>query len=342
MKNKLENNTVEYEECIIRIQKHLEDCPLIILGSGASIPYGLPSMNDVSTEILTRINGYDSKEFTFLLKHLSKMNLEEAINASDLSKESQNIIREIVWKYLCENDIKFFNKIIQGNTIFPICKLLDKVLQPAQNSVSVITTNYDRIVEYASDTIGATTITGFEGSLIKKFEFPSEKLNKQRVIARERTVFIWKVHGSLDWFMQQDKNIVCYPLSTHIPINHIPLIIPPGKDKYGTTHIEPYRSVINRADDAIINATSYLCIGYGFNDEHIQPKLLDEIAKGKPIVILAQKATPSRIKYINKTSIKKFIIIEEYNDNKTSVSGNDWSAVYDGNFWNLEQFMKIW
>lgn len=46
-----------------------------------------------------------------------------------------------------------------------------------------------------------TTVTGFEGSLIKKLELPSTSLKTKRIRARERVVDVWKVHGSLDWFV---------------------------------------------------------------------------------------------------------------------------------------------
>lgn len=57
---------------------------------------------------------------------------------------------------------------------FAIAKLFAKVIQPAPNKVSVVTTNYDRIAEYAADIINATIVKGFEGSLIRKLDVPSQ------------------------------------------------------------------------------------------------------------------------------------------------------------------------
>lgn len=58
------------------------------------------------------------------------------------------------------------------------------------------------------------------------------------------------------------------------PTGYTPLIVPPGKEKYSTTHEEPYRTIIEEADKEFKRAGSFLCIGYGFNDSHIQPKLI--------------------------------------------------------------------
>lgn len=107
--------------------------------------------------------------------------------------------------------------------------MIRKVLSPTPNRAVIVTTNYDRLAEYAADGVGATTVTGFEGSLIKKIELPSTVLKMRRTRARERVVDIWKVHGSLDWFMDSDGNIAAFPLSRVIPDAFHPLIILPGK-----------------------------------------------------------------------------------------------------------------
>jgi len=333
---------MEYDGCIYQIQQYLENSPLIVLGSGASIPYGLPSMSDLATEIGKHSTDFEGAEFDEFCLNLSTMNLEEALDASELSHEAQNMIRQIVWAYVNRSDKAFFYRLIADSSEFAICSLLKKVIQPAQNSVNVVTTNYDRVVEYATDLIGATNITGFEGAMIKEMELPSNKTTTQRIRARERTVSLWKVHGSLDWFRTDGGKVRAYPLTESIPLMHSPLIIPPGKDKYSMTHSEPYRSVISKADESFSKASSYLCIGYGFNDEHVQPKLLTEIGNGKPIVVLARQATLACKKHLVDAKIRKYIIIEEAPEGKTSVTSNGWNGVYDGHFWELSEFMKIW
>ena len=105
-------------------------------------------------------------------------------------------------------------------------------------------------------------------------------------------------------------NIAAFPLSRVIPDAFHPLIIPPGKEKYSATHDEPYRTVIAEADSAFVQAGAYLCIGYGFNDEHIQPKLLTQISKGKPIVVLARTMTAACRKHIADAGIQKFLSVQ--------------------------------
>jgi len=334
---------MDYKDCLQQIQKYLENSPLIVLGSGSSADYGIPLMNELSDEIKRHKVGFDPIEFESLCKNLASMNLEEALDKTDLSVTSFNAVRKIVWEYINERDLQFLQKLSQDNSGFSLADLLKIFIQPTPNTTTVVTTNYDRLAEYASDLIGATTITGFEGNIIRKIDFPKAVLQQKRIRARERVVNVWKVHGSLDWFLKDDSDIVSYPITVEIPENHSPLIIAPGKGKYSLTHEEPYRSVIAQADSAFSKAGSFLCVGYGFNDDHIQPKLIEQIKSGKPIIILCKTATDSCKQYILSDDVKKFAIIEYYSDGKTFVSGNGYNEIYDGNFWKLPDFIKtIW
>lgn len=216
------------------------------------------------------------------------------------------------------------------------------MIAPTPNKVVVVTTNYDRLPDYAADGIGASSVTGFEGSYIRKLELPNNSVTTKRVRARERIVEIWKVHGSLDWFIDAKGDISSFRLLQEIPTGFSPLIVPPGKDKYSSTHNEPYRSIISEADKAFTTAGAYLCIGYGFNDEHIQPKLLAQIGNGKPIVILARTMTDACKHHIIDAGIRKYLIFERSDDSHTKVYGNGWSESYEGQFWCLDEFLKVW
>lgn len=333
---------MELNGCISLAQTYLQNCPLIVLGSGASMAYGLPSMGMLATEICKYHSSIDDEGFDNFCNLLDTgCDLESALDASILQEKTQNFIREIVWKYINKCDLEFLARG-KMDVEFAIAKLLEKVIQPTPNKVSVVTTNYDRIAEYAADMINATIVTGFDGSLIRKLELPSQTAFIRRIRARERTVDIWKVHGSLDWFLSDDDQIRSYPLSADVPIYHSPMIVPPGKDKYSKTHNEPYRTIMAQADTAFLKAGSYLCVGYGFNDEHIQPKLLNEIKKGKAIVVLAKTMSEACRKHLVDAGMKKYIIFESAEDGKTVAYSNGWNEVYDGELWKLDEFMKIW
>jgi hypothetical protein len=332
-----------YTDCLHQIQKFLENSPLIVLGSGSSATSGIPVMSELSEEIKKHDNEFEVIEFASLCSNLASMNLEEAIDATSLSDVSFDKLRRIVWQYINERDLAYLQELSQEKSNYALADLLKIVIQPAPNNATIVTTNYDRLAEYAVDLIGATAVTGFEGRLIRTPEFPTANVQKKRIRARERIVNIWKVHGSLDWFLNENGKIVSYPLSVEIPAKHSPLIIAPGKGKYNFTHNEPYRDAIAQADTAFSKAGSFLCIGYGFNDGHIQPKLIEQIRSGKPIVVICHTATEACKQNVVSVNVKKFLIIEYSTDKKTSVTGNGYNEIYDGDFWRLPDFIKtIW
>lgn len=332
---------MEWNGCMSLLQGYLENSPLIVLGSGASMPYELPSMGGLADEIKKSDTVISDPNYNAFCTAVDNSGLEGAIDAVNLLPETLREIRRVVWETVNEKDCLYFDQ----HPIDPptaLVELIRKVLAPTPNKVSIVTTNYDRLAEYAADGAGATTVTGYEGSLIKKLELSSSLLKTRRTRARERVVDIWKVHGSLDWFQAPDGTSVALPLARTIPNNFQPLIIPPGKEKYSSTHDEPYRTIIAEADNAFVQAGAYLCVGYGFSDEHIQPKLLTQISKGKPIVILARTMTPACKKHIVEAEVSKYLIFEFADSTHTKVYGKGWEEVYEGQYWLLDNFMKVW
>lgn len=120
------------------------------------------------------------------------------------------------------------------------------------------------------------------------------------------------------------------------------MIVPPGKEKYSTTHDEPYRTIIEEADKEFKKAGSFLCIGYGFNDSHIQPKLISQIKSGgKPIVVITKKATEECLRLVADTNVKKYIILED-NGSETKIKSNNEDTTVSGSIWSLNEFMEVW
>lgn len=332
---------MDWNGCLRTMQGYLENSPLIVLGSGASMPYGLPSMSSLSDCIKSSDIVKDDPNYGAFCASLSSDGLEKAIDSVSLNEETIKAIRTTTWEEVNRCDLDY----LKTNSFSPpesLVKLFEKVIAPTPNKAVVVTTNYDRLPDYAADGIGASAVTGFEGTYIKKLELPNSSITTRRVRARERVVEIWKVHGSLDWFTDTKGEIFSFPLLQEIPDGYSPLIVPPGKDKYSSTHNEPYRSIISEADKAFTTAGAYLCVGYGFNDEHIQPKLLAQIANGKPIVILVRTMTEACKHHIIDAGIREYLIFERSDDSHTKVYWNGWSETYDGQYWCLDEFLKVW
>lgn len=323
------------------IQKYLEKLPLVIFGTGATIPYGLPSMWALADRIKANVSSSQKEWVKFVRDLDSGMDLESALQKNQLSQDITFKIIYETWNFINEKDLEFFSKIVEDSLLFPIKTLFVKLLQSHPKHIKVITTNYDRIAEYAADLSGSLTDTGFSGRYYLNFN-----QGYQTFPTNQNCVEILKVHGSLDWFSKEDNIAFSIPLSTKIPENTIPLIVTPGIIKYQQTHLEPYRTVINKADEAIIQASCYLCIGYGFNDEHIHPKLIQQLKqKNKPIVTVTKELSENGKKLLLNNPVKA-IAIEEGGINKTKIhffeDKNYKVEIIDGNYWQLEHFMELW
>lgn len=324
------------------IQEYLADSPLVVLGSGASVPYGLPTMSGLASVLRKDALLQVEKDAAKLFSDMDSVGLEAAIDNSLLSENAKNQIRKLTWDCINKADLALFGDKDLEDRMQSLVQLIKKIITASPNQITVVTTNYDRLSEYATDLYGASTVTGFEGNLFRKFYGFSDSVNNKRIVARERVVKILKVHGSLDWFMAEDGSIISFPLQEKIPTGYTPLIVPPGKEKYSTTHEEPYRTIIEEADREFKKAGSFLCIGYGFNDSHIQPKLISQIKSGgKPIVVITKKATDECLRLVSDKNVKKYLILED-NDSETRVISKNEDTNVSRSIWSLKGFMEVW
>lgn len=328
------------EEVIKKCQKYLENIPTIIIGSGFSVPYGLPSMGVLGEEIKTKLNEKysDNPAWDSFIGFLdSTNNLELAMHKAALTPDMYSDIIRVTWALINQKDKKVFMDLMYQTEGTTLSKMFYKLLQSHPRKINVITANYDRLVEYSVDKISAHTETGFQGECTKYFT-GLKKTNE----VKENTVLLCKVHGSLDWFRDEKKlQLVSLPNSSEVFEGFIPAIVTPGIQKYQETHNEPYRSLIATADEFISNASSFLCIGYGFNDEHLQPKLIDQIQRrNKPAVVITKSLTDKGKEIL--INAKKYIVFEEECIGKTKVTIDGVVEVINGDYWQLEKFVELW
>ena len=311
------------DEIFRLIQKFLKNPPTIIWGSGATIPYGLPSMND--------------------LKEVLKDEIPELATESNLEKEIGKIkdkdklfrIKKIIWKTVYEKDIAFFNKIYTNKRFAePIKTMLEKFNSHHPQMTNIITTNYDRVLEYVLARNRFDFTDGFSGRNLSPFD---EKNFKKKSI-----VNLLKVHGSLNWF-EINEEIIFISDSEAIKDDRLnPLIISPSKQKYEEANEEPFRTLIQKSDSVIKDSESFLVIGFGFNDKHLTPKIDNKIREGTPMVILVKEATESCRKKLEQAEY--YILIEDNGNGGTRISyrnkDQDEEITLEEQYWTLEYFIE--
>lgn len=340
MNKSLTNEKVEI--LALTIQKYLSDNPSILIGSGCSVPYGLPTMDDLAKEIVEKLDSSYLSEDSwreFKSQLVNTENLETALEAVDMKEDIHDAIIHVVWAFINRKDNEAFLNFIKSGHYPSVTKILRKCVQSAA-STNIITTNYDRLVEYSIDASEGKCISGFVGNYIKQFQSFDGSNYK-------RAINLFKVHGSIDWFKHKTHgNTIAtnfYDVS-HFSDHYYPMIVTPGNRKYKETHNDPFRTVIAQADKALRTSTSYLCLGYGFNDEHIQPIIIDENRnKRKPIVIVTKGITDKIAELFLDTANCQCLIISENPGGGTRVyySKNE-IEIFNEPFWQLDSFSKLW
>jgi hypothetical protein len=329
-------------------QECISKAPVIILGSGASASYGIPGMPQLRDHLrgiscpTTGMADEVAKwaEFQSILK---TADLETALDEVRLPETLTALVVESTWDYLAPFDHKVFERAIVSHDLFPLTKLFLHLLNSTRSDIHVVTPNYDRIAEYAADAGKLAHYTGFHYGHIRA-RAVNGRPRVQLGNAPARTVNIWKVHGSFDWFRDSAGVVFGLPISGRRPTNVLPVIVTPGIEKYRLTHDEPFHSIKTEADKALQSADSYLCVGYGFNDTHLQTTLVERCrGKDVPLILLTKALSASAKAFLASGKCGKFLAIEEAPAGARMYSREfpDGEEVAGESIWHLREFLKL-
>lgn len=334
------------------MQSHVQNCvsklPVIVLGSGASAAHGIPGMDPLGKHLAAsalpvacqaerHVEGW--KEF---LDKVQKMDLESALTGVNVTPEVLGHIVHTTWKFLNAADLQIFEQVIANRRTLPLSQLFQHLLHSTAMDLQVVTPNYDRLAEYAAEAAGYGAFTGFNFGMFgtRAVEVPRIMIGRRPA----RTVNVWKVHGSLGWFSGADGSIVSLPPLGAIPSGFTPVIVTPGTEKYRRTHEEPFRSAMHSADDAVARASAFLCIGYGFNDDHLQPLMMERCTRPEvPLVLITKEITATAHRFLRGGRCSRYVALEG-SPNGTRMFSHE---VPDGlelvgeSFWRLDRFLPL-
>ena len=306
------------------IQSFLRNPPAIIWGSGATVALGLPTMGDLNDALDVEIEGFDG----------NNENLEAELGKPEYESKMPEI-RDVVWRVVNEADLGVLESLIDGDVsyVHGIKTMVEKFREAHPQVVNIVTTNYDRVLEYVMGYYGIPFNDGFDGVELSKFD--------SRLFQKTNNTNIVKVHGSLSWF-QVGSSIRCLRKNNE---DADPVIIPPGKNKYKEAYKAPYRELIQKSDDLINGAPSFLVVGFGFNDEHLTPKIKEKVSNGTPLVLITKDVTESCISELR--DAQKYIFLQQDEPGNTKVqskTGEDnmvKESIIEGDYWKLDKFMEI-
>ena len=306
------------------VQAFLAYSPLIVWGSGATIPFGLPSMFQLNEEIGKQISGFD----------IDNDNLEKELS-QEKYEQGMEEIKQVIWDTINQRDKEALQKLLNRSHEFNGLQLLIKTITDTHPKIAnIITTNYDRVLEYVMSYEDIAYTDGFNGQMLSNF--------KEANFKDKNLVNLIKVHGSLNWF---EINGTTRYLDC-CQVDKKPQIITPSNNKYQEAYRSPYRELIQKSDDCITKAGGFLIVGFGFSDEHLTPRIITQINHGTPIVLITKQITKNSHKELKRA--EKFVLFEEsrnqdmtkviYKENKET---DKQEIELEGSLWQLNQFMEI-
>ncbi len=323
--------------------------PVIVLGSGASAAHGVPGMEPLAAHLKTLSPpkswvGDEIDEWTAFRSQLGAgKDLETALGAVRFSDRQTHFVAESTRAFLVPSDLTAFQALLRDRRCFPLTRLYQHLFTSTHRTIDVVTPNYDRLAEYAADGGDFSHFSGFSyGHLQTRSKDAKTRLHHGSDPAR--TVCIWKVHGSLDWFRDEANQIIGARACHDTPQGYTPVMITPGIDKYRLAHAEPFRTIFGCSDAALEQARSYLCVGYGFNDEHLQTKLVERCdANSVPLVVVTRALTSTAKAFLSGGRCRKYLALEE-SASGTRVYSSDEPGGVDlpgEAVWRFEEFLDM-
>ena len=209
----------------------------------------------------------------------------------------------------------------------------------SRDRLNIVTTNYDRFIEYACDMAGILVLDNFTGKITPMFRTNKLELDyhynppgirgEPRYV--EGVVKYIKLHGSLDWRFKEDKIIRTplpfgandeHPEILEKPLNHV--VIYPNSAKDIETAYFPYAELFRDFSTAICRPNSVVVTyGYGFGDSHVNRILADmlTIPSTHLVVISWDKANGRIQRFIENNNLSQFTLLigEHFGDLKTLV-----------------------
>ena len=320
------------------IQDSMAKIPVIVIGSGASAAYGIAGMWQLAEFLKQEIcPTQDEVEGWMEFKRQLEegVDLETALHKVDLSERLE---REVVLKtreLILPQDIEIRKKAILGQVDLHLSTLISYLNRTANPQIKVVTTNYDRLVEYSLDHAGVEYYSGFLGGYIRRFD---GRFSSHRTVNK---VEVLKVHGSLDWYNNSIAEVLELSDRLHGTKGLMPVMVTPGKDKYRHTHNDPFRTLITRVDTVFSEADSLLIIGFGFNDEHIQTKLMQKMRSSRtPIIIISKTLTDKARQFIKANKSSRILGIEECGVGSNLVFSDKEDMEIQESIWELKEFIK--
>ena len=198
------------------IQEFFQEGTVTIVGSGLSLAEGIPGMWELAKELQVKVPGMlstseDEANWQAISNDLSSgVGLEQALHYTKPNSTVEECIRKVTAIYIGEAEKCLFEDIVRNGKQLRFSEYLQQ-FNIRNQGMAVITTNYDRLIEYACEVNDIMADTLFVGKYISRFK-PEEskyascigvhrKPGKRQKLLHSPMVTVLKPHGCLSWHL---------------------------------------------------------------------------------------------------------------------------------------------
>lgn len=333
-----------------RLQQHLSDGLVTVVGSGLSCAEGLPGMGELADHLIATVGPGlgtdDSTAWDAIFPIIKVKGLEAALLEMPPTPTLESAIASATAVLMSEREREVVTEVFAGTRTLRLTKLVGHLLKPT-NGLPIVTTNYDRLVEIAVEEAGLGVDTMFVGHFAGTLNERESKLSFCRNVTYKKPNFAYhyrqraivcKPHGSLDWYLRYGKP-VCY--AGDLP-DATRLIITPGQNKFRNGYESPFDHHRSRANDAIDRASRFLILGYGFNDDHLETHLTPAIRTGKPTLMLTRSLSSSaEVLALGHANVIALDSAENHGvDGTRMIIDKTQSFIHGVSFWDVHSFIS--
>lgn len=296
-----------------KIQTHLSDGLVTIVGAGLSAAEGIPGMPALAehlvSEVPPRVDPSSQPLWNTISGQLSAgADLESTLSNHPPDPHLEALIVETTASFLGKGEAQIFEEVFAGSRKLRFACLLPHLLRsPA--GLPVITTNYDRLIELAAESAGFGVDTLFTGHRAGKLDPEKSRYSHCRGVVQRKVsglkqptldfaphVRVLKPHGSFDWYQSPNGPVACA-----FNLARPRMIITPGSNKFRGGYDPPFDTAREAANREIDRASKYLIIGYGFNDEHLQTHLEPKLFEGRAAILVTRSLSAKAAALIPKS-----------------------------------------
>ena len=331
------------------IQEFFQEGTVTIVGSGLSLAEGIPGMGELAKELQGKVPvmlsaSEDVANWKAISDDLTNgVGLEQALHNTKPSANVEECIRKITAAYIGEADGVLFEDIVKKGKQLRFSEYLQQ-FNIRNQGMTVITTNYDRLIEYACEVNDIMADTLFVGKYISRFKPDKSKYascigvqrkaGKGQKLVHSPMITVLKPHGCLSWHL-----INGVPYSIPNCSVEDSLIITPGLNKYREGYSVPFDTHRARANEEIDRAQRYIIIGYGFGDDHLETHLIQQLRAGKPTLIFTYSLSAKAETIVRECNgITAFCHVNGNDTRVLNATGE--TILSDVNLWDLHEMIK--